>query len=424
VGIHNGFGNQPKEMKMKMKPGIALVTLLAGTAMLATGQSMAAAFYLSQVGTPMSIGTVGVANTVNTWGADAAWAQPAGMVDLKEDTVNVTGLTLLLPEMEFDSSIAGAGGGDGGNAGDPAIIPSHFTVKKLSDRTSVGIAITAPMGGAMDYGDNFAGRYGAQKIALQGLGISPSIGYKVNDQLSIGVGVSVIYTLFEEDVAINLPGPAADGKVKMEDLDDWGYQPFLGLTYAFSERLMLGVVYRAEMDVDLEGDIKFRGVPLPGGDVELSWDNPQWLEAALRFDLNNNYYVATNLGWQDWSKFSENELTVTPGVAVLDRDWKDTWRTGIAFGHFAGTRGWSFGLSYDSSPVTDKNRTIDLPMDEQLQAGASYFVEGKKLSYAIGTSVMYAGDAKVDQTAQGVRFKGEFDTNLVFSLGGTVRYTF
>ena len=102
-------------------------------------------------------------------------------------------------------------------------------------------------------------------------------------------------------------------KVKMEDLDDWGYQPFLGLTYAFSDRVMLGVVYRAEMDVDLEGDLKFRGVPLPGGDVKLSWDNPQWLEAALRFDLDNNYYVATNLGWQDWSQFSENALDGYPG---------------------------------------------------------------------------------------------------------------
>ena len=407
---------------MKMRLDIALTAFLTGAALLATGQSMAAAFYLTQVGTPLSIGTVGVANTVNNWGADAAWAQPAGMVDLKEDTVNVTGLTLLAPVMEFDSSIAGAGGGDGGNAGDPAIIPSHFTVKKLSDRTSVGIAITAPMGGAMDFGDNFVGRYGAQKIALQGVGISPSIGYRVNDKLAIGAGVTITYTLFEEDVAIKTMG--ADGKAKMEDLDDWGYQPFLGLTYAFSDQVTLGVVYRAEMDVNLEGDIKFRGVPFPGGDVKLKWDNPQWLEAALRFDLKDNYYVATNLGWQDWSKFSENELTVAKGVAVLDRDWRDTWRTGIAFGHFNGTNGWSFGLSYDSSPVTDKNRTIDLPMDEQLQAGASYFVEGKKLSYAIGTSVMYAGDAKVDQTAQGVRFKGEFDTNLVFSLGGTVRYVF
>ena len=49
--------------------------------------------------------------------------------------------------------------------------------------------------------------------------------------------------------------------------------------------------------------------------------------------------MATNLGWQDWSEFSKNELEVTPGVTVLDRNWKDTWRTGIAFGNFAGTRG-------------------------------------------------------------------------------------
>jgi len=127
-----------------MKLEIALVSFLTGAAVLATGQSMAAAFYLTQVGTPLSIGTVGVANTVNNYGADAAWAQPAGMVDLKEDTVNVTGLTLLYPEMKFDSSVAEAGGGDGGNAGEAALIPSHFTVKKLSDRTSVGIAITEP----------------------------------------------------------------------------------------------------------------------------------------------------------------------------------------------------------------------------------------------------------------------------------------
>ena len=224
---------------------LRLSIFLTGAALLTTGQGMAAGFYLTQVGTPMSIGSVGVTNAVNTWGADAAWTQPAGMVNQEDNIVSVTGLSLLLPKNEFDSSVADAGGSDGGNAGDVVVIPSQFVVKKLSDQTSVGLAITAPLGGALDYGDNFVGRYGAQKIALQGLGISPSVGYKVNDQLAVGAGVSVIYTHFEEDVAINLPGPAPDGKVRMENLDDWGYQPFLGLTYAFSDRVMLGVVYRA-----------------------------------------------------------------------------------------------------------------------------------------------------------------------------------
>jgi len=30
----------------------------------------------------------------------------------------------------------------------------------------------------------------------------------------------------------------------------------------------------------------------------------------------------------------------------------------------------------------------------------------------------------VDQTAQGVRFKGKFDTNMALFLGGTLRYVF
>ena len=109
---------------------------------------------------------------------------------------------------------------------------------------------------------------------------------------------------------------------------------------------------------------------------------------------------------------------------MLDRDWKDTWRTGVAFGRFDGTSGLDLGLSYDSSPVSDSNRTIDLPMDETWQAGASYFVKDESLSYSLGTSLMYMGNGKVDQTAQGVRFKGEFDTNVILTLGGTLRYTF
>jgi len=34
------------------------------------------------------------------------------------------------------------------------------------------------------------------------------------------------------------------------------------------------------------------------------------------------------------------------------------------------------------------------------------------------------GDAKIDQTSQGVRATGEFDNNLILFLGGTLRYVF
>jgi long-chain fatty acid transport protein len=335
--------------------------------------------------------------------------------------------------------VAEAGGSDGGNAGNIAAIPAFFMVKKLSEQVRVGFSLVAPQGGAMSYSDNFVGRYGATKVALAAIGGSPSIAYKVNDRLSLGGGVSIIYTQFEESIAINqsalVPGPGTlpDGKVKFDNMTDLGYQPFVGLTYYLSDRLMLGAVYRAEMDVNLEGDLNFRSLAFPtppADDIEIDWDNPQVLKAGLRYEFAPGKKLMFSADWEDWSAFSENQLAITGGVVnpagVLERNFKDTWSAGVALVDMSKkTRGYSVGFSYDSSPVSNKDRTIDLPFDETYKLSAAYGWKGsKQLDFALGGTLLYFGEGKVDQTAQGVRFKGKFDTNMALFLGGTVRYGF
>ena len=61
------------------------VTLSA--ACLLSQPAEAAGFYFPEVGTPSSLGTGGVANTTNTYGADAAWTNSAGMTALDEDRI-------------------------------------------------------------------------------------------------------------------------------------------------------------------------------------------------------------------------------------------------------------------------------------------------------------------------------------------------
>jgi len=159
--------------------------------LLISNSIFAAGFYLSEIGTPGSLGTAGVANPVNNQGADSAWTNPAGMTGLDKSQL-MSGMQMIAPEIRFESSFAGAGGDNGGNAGDIALIPSSFYVKKVSENLRLGFSITAPLGGGLDYGDDFVGRYGATKALLAGIAISPSLGYKVNDKLSIGGGVSII----------------------------------------------------------------------------------------------------------------------------------------------------------------------------------------------------------------------------------------
>jgi long-chain fatty acid transport protein len=396
-------------------------------------QCMGAGFYLSEVGTPGSLGTAGVANPVNNYAADSSWTNPAGMTGVQEDQI-LGGVTFLIPKVEFEASSATqVTGSNGGNAGDFAGIPSFFYVKKISDRMRLGFSVVAPLGGATDFGSDFVGRYGAYKIELTGVGFSPAVAYKVNDKLSLGAGISILYTLFNQEVAINLPGPLADGYVKMEDLDDWGYQPFFGMTYEINDRNLIGIVYRAKADTDLEGDLKFTNMPVSPtiNSLDLSWENPQWIEVGFRHRFDNGLMIALNAGWQEWSAFSENRMTIDPAqiaanpTVILNRNFDDTWHAGIAVGNIGESGGWSLGFSYDSSPVEDEHRTIDLAFDEQYKFSGSYaWKKSDTLSFALGGTLIYFGEGKVDQMTQGLRLVGEFDKYLALMLGGTFRYIF
>jgi len=129
------------------------------------------------------------------------------------------------------------------------------------------------------------------------IGISPSLAYQVSDRLSLGGGVSVLYTKYELSIAINssaiIPG-TPDAKAKIENATDWGYQPFVGMTYQLTDHALLGVVYRAKVDVNLDGDVNIRNWLLPTptpniNEVDISWDNPQWLDVGLRFTVKEDY---------------------------------------------------------------------------------------------------------------------------------------
>ncbi|MDH3609785.1 MAG: outer membrane protein transport protein [Gammaproteobacteria bacterium] len=394
----------------------------------------AAGFYLQELGTPSSIGSAGTARTTNNYGAEAAFGNPAGMTGVKKNTIYF-GSQVLVPNVKFDSDIATAGGSDGGNAGNVAIIPSFFAIKPISEKARLGFSVVAPLGGGVDYGSNFVGRYATQEAALSALSVSPSFGYQVNENLSIGAGVSVIYTLFEMDVAVNQPGALPDGKVEIEDADDWGVQLFLGMQYQLNDKTLLGVVYRSEAEIELSGDFKIKDTILPNtpsGRVEAGWDNPQLLEIGLSYEVDDNMTIFLQADWEDWSAFSENTFQVSGSgglgittVAELDRDFKDTWRAGVGMGFKSGENIYLLGASYDSSPVSDSDRTFDLPLDEQFRiAGAFIHPSRQGLEYALSASFVYFGEGKIDQTSQGVRAKGEFDDNWGLFLGGTLRYEF
>lgn len=408
----------------------AQAALLAGL----SGTAIGAGFYLPELGSPASLGTAGVANVTNNYGADASITNPAGMTGVDRQTI-MTGLQFAVPKIEFDVKGVQTNvgrpvtGDDGGNAGLVTPIPSFFYVTPVSDDVRFGFSLTGPLGGGVDYGNGFAGRYSVQRAVLGAVAITPSVSYKVNDKLSIGGGLSVLYTFLDQKIAVRQPLGFGDAVASFDKLSGWGVQAILGLTYELTDRLMLGVVYRSQSDTDLEGDLKLKNWHLPfdlGDNIKINWTNPQWIEAGIHYDLNDKTTLFFNLGWQEWSKFSENVMSIDNGVEVLDRKWDDTWHTGAALSYSLSDRShFSVGLSYESSPVKDEYRTFDFPVDEMWKFSAAYgWSRGDKLRFAMGATIYLVGDGAIDQTSQGVRVTGDYSSNKFAIVGGTLRYAF
>ena len=72
-------------------------------------------------------------------------------------------------------------------------------------------------------------------------------------------------------------------------------------------------------------------------------------------------------------------------------------------------------MPYDSSVVDDKDRTADGPFDETFKIGMA-----PNRSWSLGFTLIDLGDGRIDQTVQGVRFRGKFDDNYLLFLSGSM----
>ena len=410
-----------------------LIILLAGS----HDKIWAGALYITQIATPGSVGTAGVSNVVNDVDASSVFTNPAGMTGLTKDEILV-GSQLVIPVNRFDSSIAEAGGSDGGNSGVVSPIPAFYGVKVLSDKWRVGFSLVAPLGGGLDYGKDFVGRYQATRSVLAGIGITPAVAYKITDKLSIGIGISALKTVLDLDVAVNQPLFFRDGQVNIDKIDDWSAQGHVGITYQVNDRALLGFLYRSKSEIELEGSLSFKNIVIPPlnettsrlNKAEVDFDYAQVFQAGLRYDITPNLRLFTDFDYETWSDFSDTRIGVSGGgllakVQTFDRDFKDTWHIGAGLAYRKEKNIYACGTSYDSSPVSDSKRTADLPIDEQIKFSFAYGrVHTEKLAFGLGLTYMYMGDGEIDQVAQGARYKGEFETNSLFFLSASLDYRF
>lgn len=327
----------------------------------------------------------------------------------------------IIPEVEFDLDYTSPVNGDdnGGQAGLNAPVASFAYINDLgSDRWSVGISSAGLAGAGLEYNQNWAGRFQNTYVELLVLAISPTVGYKVTDKLSLGLALQYYYTTLDFEIALpTIPGRDA-GKGTLDGKDN-GFSYALGAMYEFSDNTRLGIRYQGEIDADFDGNVKVQGSIL---DRSIDSDTNLTMAALLRLglyhQLNERWGLGVTIGWDDWSALDNVFVSLPEEGAALVKNWDDTYHYALGL-EYAASRHWDLtgGIAYDSNPVSAHDRTADLPVDRQVRytGGARYQLRD---NISIGGYLNYTdlGSARISSERWGGKYADNHVLEFSFSL--------
>ena len=370
---------------------------------------------------------------------------PAGISQLAGTQINFNA-QLILGDVSFSRDNANTfGGNEGGNALKYLPGSSFFISHQLDERSSIGFGMYGNFGLALDYDDDWAGRYFAQESAIIGVSFQPTYAYKITDDLSVGLGPRFMLGYFRTEVAVNNNvlglGNAEDGQLRYKDTD-WGTGANVGVLYNLNERTKLGLAWTSKIKLKFEDKPELKKITNPllrlalnrldADQLNVDMNVPQTVTTSVSYQLDPQWTLLGSLGWQDWSDFGKVGVEVDTDLSstsrTAQRQYKDTWHASIGAQHQINPKlRWNVGLGYDSSAVDDKNRTVDNPMNEawRLATGVSYALQDD-VDVHMSYTLIYLGDMDVQQTKarSGGSVSGEYKNAALHVLGGGVVWRF
>ena len=359
--------------------------------------------------------------------ASTIFFNPAGMTYIKGTQV-VGAVHLIKPDGHFNSqgSVAGGGkplGNEGGNIGDLAFIPNFYFKTDVNDSIKFGIGISAPFGLKTEYNKDWLGRFQAVKSDLKTININPALAFKVNDQLSLGFGLSAMWIQAELTNAVNF-GRAGEGTAKVKG-DDWGVGYNFGAIYQATNDTRFGIAFRSKVDQHLDGDVKFKRPPLipnaggaRDGNVTADVTLPETFSVSAFSKLNDTWDLLGDITWTRWSRLQDLTVLRDNG-ALLDstiEKWDNTLRYSVGANyHYSDLIKLRAGLAFDEEAISDEYRTARIPGNDRkwLALGAAWQV-APETKLDIGYAHLFISDSDIDKDlrpAKG-RVRGEYESSV------------
>jgi long-chain fatty acid transport protein len=332
----------------------------------------------------------------------------------------------------------GTNTGSGGIGLNGAFIPASFNAWQVTDRLWVGLTNTAPFGLRSKPSNQFYfGQTYGRSATVRTVNISPTIGFAINDWISIGAALQIQYAHVDLKQALGVGATAGNLQLR-GDSYDFGYR--IGVTLRPLPGTTIGIAYRSGIDQSIRGQGR---LPTPVGiqvtPVSLNLPLPGSVVVGVSHQINEQWQAHLGVEWTNWGRFNRLPVrdlqrgglyTVGGNPVQLNFEYKDSW-------FFSGGVEYKWnqaltlraGLAYELSAIDERVRTVFISDNDRLwlSAGASYQFSDQ-LSADLGYTYIAVNKARINYLGnhpqQGpVQFSAAADPKIhIVSVGLTYRW--
>jgi len=194
-----------------------------------------------------------------------------------------------------------------------AIVPAMYYVQPINDQWAFGLAMYSNFGTGTEYADDYVNNTAAGSTHIVTATFNPNLSYRINEQFSIGAGISAIYTTAELKRTL--------GSLVAADMEGDGinFSWNVGGLYEVNENHRFGISYKHSSKMDLEGEYSdfMTQEPIKG---TMNNTLPAILELSGYHKLTDKFAVSYSWQYTTWSDFGNIVAVDGDGNEVLRKD--------------------------------------------------------------------------------------------------------
>jgi long-chain fatty acid transport protein len=327
------------------------------------------------------------------------------------------GASYFLPSVKYKAT-GGADGSEVDSDRGASPVPAFGLIIPLNEKLGFGIGAYGVAGMGVDYPANLYGS--VTNTSYSQMRFAPGLSYKINDMVSVGAVVNIMYATMEFNVANASPA----NQLPHMGASSLGYGATIGVLVKPTDMIQIGLAYETKSYFQ---DFEFNTA---AGQDKLEFDQPQAATLGLGIKPIKDLLIGFDVQWIRWSETNGSNLpqytTNASSAMHWNMDWSDqfVYKVGVQYAlnpMVVLRAGYNYGKMPLNSDRAFENIAFPAVSEHHITAGIGINFN-KQLTLNIGG--MYSPTAKISGS-NSAQFISSYETEMSqYSVDMGVAYTF